>query len=32
MTSLDGFVSGPNGEFDWPLADEEFEQTALDYF
>ena len=30
MTSLDGFVAGPNGEFDWPLADEEFEQTALD--
>ncbi|MCL5069050.1 MAG: dihydrofolate reductase family protein [Thaumarchaeota archaeon] len=30
MTSLDGFVAGPSGEFDWPLADEEFEQTALD--
>ena len=30
MTSLDGFVAGPNGEFDWPLADEEFEQSALD--
>jgi dihydrofolate reductase len=25
MMSLDGFMSGPNGEFDWPLADEEFE-------
>ena len=30
MTSLDGYVAGPNGEFDWPLADEEFEQSALD--
>ena len=26
--SLDGFMSGPNGEFDWPLADEEFEWAA----
>lgn len=28
MVSLDGFAAGPNGEFDWPLADEEFEQHA----
>ncbi len=28
MVSLDGFAAGPNGEFDWPLADEEFEQRA----
>jgi dihydrofolate reductase len=26
--SLDGFMAGPKGEFDWPLADEEFEQHA----
>jgi dihydrofolate reductase len=25
MMSLDGFMAGPKGEFDWPLADEEFE-------
>ena len=30
MTSLDGYVAGPNGEFDWPLPDKEFEQCALD--
>jgi dihydrofolate reductase len=29
MSSLDGFA-GPNGEFDWPLTDEEFEETTLD--
>ena len=28
MMSLDGLMSGPDGEFDWPLADEEFEQRA----
>ena len=28
MMSLDGFMAGPNGEFDWPLADEEFEWYA----
>ena len=28
MVSLDGFAAGPNGEFDWPLADEEFEKHA----
>jgi dihydrofolate reductase len=26
MMSLDGFMAGPNGEFDWPLADGEFER------
>jgi len=26
MVSLDGFMAGPNGEFDWPLADDEFER------
>jgi dihydrofolate reductase len=30
MISLDGFFAGPKGEFDWPLADEEFERFALD--
>jgi dihydrofolate reductase len=30
MVSLDGFFAGQNGEFDWPLADEEFERFALD--
>ena len=24
VTSLDGFYEGPNGEFDWPIVDEEF--------
>ena len=28
MMSLDGFMSGPRGEFDWPLADEEFERRT----
>ena len=28
MMSLDGFMAGPKGEFDWPLADEEFERHA----
>jgi dihydrofolate reductase len=30
MLSLDGFMAGPNGEFDWPLADEEFEWHSND--
>lgn len=24
ITSRDGFYEGPNGEFDWPIVDEEF--------
>lgn len=28
MLSLHGFIAGPKGEFDWPLADEEFEKHA----
>jgi dihydrofolate reductase len=30
MMSLDGFMAGPKGEFDWPLADEEFERHTND--
>lgn len=30
MVSLDGYFAGPNGESDWHLADEEFEQFALE--
>jgi len=30
MISLDGFMAGPKGEFDWPLADEEFEWHSND--
>ncbi len=30
MVSLDGYFAGGNGEFDWPLADEEFERFALE--
>jgi dihydrofolate reductase len=30
MVSLDGFFAGPSGEFDWPLADQEFEEFALE--
>ena len=30
MMSLDGFMAGPKGEFDWPLADEEFEWHSND--
>ena len=30
MMSLDGFMAGPKGEFDWPLADEEFEWHTND--
>jgi len=29
ITSLDGFHEGPNGEFDWPIVDEEFRDFAL---
>jgi dihydrofolate reductase len=28
--SLDGFMAGPRGEFDWPLADDEFERHVDD--
>jgi dihydrofolate reductase len=29
ITSLDGFYAGPNGELDWPIVDEEFEDFAI---
>jgi dihydrofolate reductase len=29
ITSLDGFHEGPNGEFDWPIVDEEFRDFAI---
>ena len=29
VTSLDGFYEGPNGEFDWPIVDEEFKGFAI---
>jgi dihydrofolate reductase len=29
ITSLDGFYQGPNGEFDWPIVDEEFKDFAV---
>jgi dihydrofolate reductase len=29
LTSLDGFYEGPNGEFDWPVVDEEFDEFAI---
>ena len=29
ITSLDGFYEGPNGEFDWPIVDEEFKEFAI---
>jgi dihydrofolate reductase len=28
-TSLDGFIAGPNGEYDWIIADREMDFTAL---
>lgn len=28
--SVDGYYEGPNGEFDWPVVDEEFDQFALE--
>jgi dihydrofolate reductase len=28
-TSLDGFYEGPNGELDWPVVDEEFNDFAI---
>jgi dihydrofolate reductase len=29
VVSLDGFYEGPNGEFDWPNVDEEFNEFAI---
>ncbi len=29
ITSLDGFYAGPNGEFDWPIVDKEFNEFAV---
>lgn len=29
VTSLDGFYEGPNGEFDWLIPDEEFNNYAV---
>ena len=29
-TTLDGYYEGPGGEFDWPIADEEFSEFSLD--
>jgi dihydrofolate reductase len=29
ITSLDGFYEGPDGEFDWPIVDEEFNEFAI---
>ncbi len=29
LTSLDGFYEGPNGEFDWAVIDEEFDEFAV---
>ena len=29
LISLDGFYEGPNGEFDWPVVDEEFDDFAI---
>jgi dihydrofolate reductase len=30
VASADGYYEGPNGEFDWPVVDEEFNQFALE--
>src|SRR5689334_15159403 len=30
MVSLDGFFAGPNGELDWHVVDEEFNEFAID--
>jgi hypothetical protein len=29
LISPDGFYEGPNGEFDWPVVDEEFDDFAV---
>jgi dihydrofolate reductase len=30
QVSLDGFTSGPNGEFDWPIVDEQLHRYFID--
>ncbi|NIJ14448.1 dihydrofolate reductase [Saccharomonospora amisosensis] len=30
QVSLDGYIEGPNGEFDWPAFDEEMQTFAVD--
>jgi dihydrofolate reductase len=30
VTSVDGYYEGPNGEFDWPVVDDEFNQFAIE--
>ena len=30
VTTLDGYVAGPNGEFDWPNVDEEFNEFSIE--
>lgn len=29
-STIDGYYEGPNGEFDWPVVDDEFNEFALD--
>ncbi len=29
VTTVDGYYEGPNGEFDWPVVDEEFNEFAV---
>jgi dihydrofolate reductase len=29
VTTLDGYYEGPNGEFDWPVVDQEFNEFGL---
>jgi dihydrofolate reductase len=30
VTTVDGYYEGPNGEFDWPLVDDEFNNFAIE--
>jgi dihydrofolate reductase len=30
VSTIDGYYEGPNGEFDWPVVDDEFNEFALD--
>jgi dihydrofolate reductase len=30
VVSLDGFYEGPNGEFDWPVVDQEFNEFGVE--